>query len=75
MVPHSDWVSRSCVADKAFDKKPADDEPSGGKCLDEVGCLLADNPPACCKKYGGGGDTSYNRGICNKFIRFLDGAD
>ena len=24
-------------------------------CLDEVGCLLAEKPPACCSKYSGGG--------------------
>lgn len=27
------------------------------------------------KKYGAGGDTPYNRGICNKFIKFLDGSE
>lgn len=44
------------------DKKPPADKPpadTGGKCLDEVACLLADKPPACCAKYrgssGGGG--------------------
>ena len=43
--------------DKKPDKKPAtaDPKPTGGKCIDEVACLLADNPPACCSKYGGGG--------------------
>jgi TonB family protein len=33
--------------------KPPPD--TGGKCLDEVACLLADKPPACCSKYRGGG--------------------
>ncbi len=50
------------------DKKPPADKPpadTGGKCLDEVACLLADRPPACCAKYrgssgggGGGGSTT-----------------
>ena len=31
---------------------------SGGKC-DEVSCLLADNPPPCCKKYRGGSSKSH----------------
>jgi TonB family protein len=34
--------------------KPAPTPPASG-CLDEVGCLLADKPPACCSKYSGGG--------------------
>ncbi|MCE9571935.1 MAG: TonB family protein, partial [Deltaproteobacteria bacterium] len=30
--------------------------PKGGKCsMDEVGCLLAEHPPACCSIYGGKG--------------------
>jgi len=48
-------TTSSKPATRKPDKKPAAEESSGGKCLDEVGCLLADNPPACCKKYGGGG--------------------
>ncbi len=36
-------------------KAPPPPADTGGKCLDEVACLLADNPPACCKKYKGGG--------------------
>jgi TonB family protein len=31
---------------------------SSSGCLDEVGCLLADKPPACCSKYSGGGGGS-----------------
>lgn len=41
-------------ADKP-EEKPADKPAAGGGCLDEVGCLLADKPPACCSKYSGGG--------------------
>ncbi|HUH02731.1 MAG TPA: TonB family protein [Kofleriaceae bacterium] len=33
--------------------KPAPEPASSAKC-DEVSCLLADNPPPCCKKYRGG---------------------
>jgi tRNA A-37 threonylcarbamoyl transferase component Bud32 len=38
--------------------RPAIDEPAppkrtaaGGACLDEIECLLADDPPACCERY------------------------
>ncbi len=36
-------------------EKPVTDKPAGGSCLDEVACLLADKPPACCSRYGKGG--------------------
>jgi TonB family protein len=41
-------------ADKPEDK-PATPPSGGSGCMDEVGCLLADKPPACCSKYSGGG--------------------
>jgi len=41
-------------ADKPEDK-PATPPSGGSGCMDEVGCLLADKPPACCSKYSGSG--------------------
>jgi len=45
------------AADKPAADKPADKPASNAGCIDEVACLLADKPPACCSKYGksGGG--------------------
>jgi predicted Zn finger-like uncharacterized protein len=61
--------------DKKPEKKPEEKKPepketrpasSGSSgCLDEVGCLLADKPPACCSKYGkksGGGGSKSDSG-------------
>lgn len=68
--------SRSDRGDKKPEKKPEEKKPepketkpasSGSSgCLDEVGCLLADKPPACCSKYGkksgGGGGSKSDSG-------------
>lgn len=47
---HSSSSSRSSSRSSSSSK-------SSGKC-DEVSCLLADNPPPCCKKYRGGSSKS-----------------
>jgi predicted Zn finger-like uncharacterized protein len=68
--------SRDRDRDKKPEKKPEEKKPepketkpasSGSSgCLDEVGCLLADKPPACCSKYGkksgGGGGSKSDSG-------------
>jgi predicted Zn finger-like uncharacterized protein len=48
--PDRDKTDKPDKPDKV-EKPPAD---AGGKCPDEVGCLLAEKPPACCSKYGKG---------------------
>ena len=39
-------------SEKKSSQKSTKDSQSSQKCLDEVSCLLADNPPSCCSKYG-----------------------
>jgi len=33
-------------------KKKESSKKSSGKCMDEVSCMVASNPPSCCAKYG-----------------------
>ncbi len=41
--------ARTSVGEKRASARPA--LPDGGQCLEEVACLLASDPPACCNRY------------------------